>query len=782
MPSESVGGGKRVRVNRREHESAYYVEMKDSALLDHIAKQSHGKTSLKHLFRELRIKGDDRAAIEAAVDRLVARGELIQLNGQHYVAASRSREFVAGRVSIHRDGYGFLIPDRPIPGVQGDLYLGRESTQGAMNGDRAIARITHTGPAGRSEGEIVKVLRRAHPTVVGQFRINRRGMFVAPHDERLTEWIEIPADLAIPMHAPQTDRIGPKPIEIADPSQLDGMIVNAEVLEYGDRKGPPVGRVVEILGAPDDFGIDVEIIIRKHHLPNRFPAEVMDEAQSIPALITGAEMQGRRDFRDLPIVTIDGETARDFDDAVLVDKLPNGHYALQVHIADVSHYVTPGSAIDAEARLRGTSVYFPDRAVPMLPFELSTNICSLVPHADRLVVSALIEFDRHGEPLGFEFCRGVIRSVERMTYTNVHLLLEGDPAQRARYASLVERFETMRELAGILQHKRYKRGSIDFDLPEPLIEFDETGVMTGIARSPRNIANRIIEEFMLAANEAVAAHLEQTGHASIYRVHEPPDPKRVMEFEEIAAQFGYSLGVGAIPIAKHRYKERKAEGRTVHKEVILPQEVQLSSKAYQKLVAKIEGKPEERILSYLMLRSLKQARYSEENTGHFALAATHYTHFTSPIRRYPDLIVHRLLTASLDHESYSNEAELKSIADECSLTERRAADSERELVEWKKAKFMESRLGEEFNGLVISTARYGLFVELADLFVEGLVPIDTLPGDHYAFHENVRKIIGQRTRREFSIGDRVRVMLDRADPLDRKLQFSIVEPAKRRKK
>jgi ribonuclease R len=760
--------------------------MTDSALLAHIAKQTHGKTGLKHLFKELRIKGDDRAAIETALDRLAARGDLVELGNGHYVATSRSREFIPGRVSIHRDGYGFLIPQHPIPGVSGDLYIGRESTRGAMNGDRAIARITHSGPNGRTEAEIVKILRRAHPTVVGQFSIHRRGLFVIPHDERLTDWIEIPEDMAIPDAAAagnaQMDRIGPKPIEIADISQLDGMIVNAELLEFGDRRNAPVGRVIEVLGSPDDFGIDVEIVIRKHHLPNRFPAEVLDEAQSMPSVINADDLKGRRDFRDLPIVTIDGETARDFDDAVLVDKLPSGHYALQVHIADVSHYVTPGSAIDGEARLRGTSVYFPDRAVPMLPFELSTNICSLIPQADRLVVSALIEFDRHGEPLHFEFCRGVIRSAERMTYTNVHLLLEGDPAQRTRYAALVERFELMREFAEILQQKRYKRGSIDFDLPEPLIEFDEKGSMTGIARSPRNIANRIIEEFMLAANEAVAAHLEQTTRPAIYRVHEPPDPKRVMEFEEIAAQFGYSLGVGAIPVSRLRYKERRAEGRSVHKDVIIPKEIKLSPKAYQKLVAKIEGKPEERILSYLMLRSLKQARYSEENSGHFALAATHYTHFTSPIRRYPDLIVHRLLTASLEHRSYSNEGELKSIADECSLTERRAADAERELVEWKKARFMEDRVGDEFDGLIISTARYGLFVELADLFVEGLVPIDTLPGDQYAYHENVRKIIGQRTRREFSIGDSVRVVLDRADPLERKLQFSIVEPVRRKQK
>src|ERR1700684_2912878 len=444
--------------------------MTDSALLAHIAKQPNGKTGLKHLFKELRVKGEDRKEIESALDRLAARGDLVELSNGHYVATSRSREFVPGRMSIHRDGYGFLIPDHPIPGVSGDLYIGRESTPGSMTGGRALGRIPHSGPTGRTEAEIVKILRRAHPTVVGQFLINRRGLFVVPHDERLTEWIEIPDDMAIPDITGNADRIWPKPIEISDVSQLDGMIVNAEVLEYGDRKGPPVGRVIEVLGSPDDFGIDVEIIIRKHHLPNRFPPEVIDEAQSMPSVITGADLKGRRDFRDLPIVTIDGETARDFDDAVLVDRLPDGHYALQVHIADVSHYVTPGSAIDGEARLRGTSVYFPDRAVPMLPFELSTNICSLIPQADRLVVSALIEFDRHGEPLYFEFCRGVIRSAERMTYTNVHLLLEGDLAQRARYAPLVERFELMRELADVLARKRYNRGSIDFDLPEPLIE------------------------------------------------------------------------------------------------------------------------------------------------------------------------------------------------------------------------------------------------------------------------------------------------------------------------
>ncbi len=758
--------------------------MKDAALLELIAKQPHGKAGIKHLFKILHLEGDARGALEKALNRMADRGDLVALPNNTWVAASHSREFIAGRIAVHRDGYGFLIPDRPVEGISGDIYRPREAVRGAMNGDRAIVRIGGARREGRFEGQIQKILKRAHPTVVGEFRITRRGMFVAPFDERLTEWIEIPDDMAIPAPAAHLDRIGAKPVTVSDPAALEGMIVNAEVLDYGD--GEPVGRIIEVLGSPGDFGIDVEIIIRKHHIPHRFPADVVDEAQSVPAFISTFELEGRRDFRNRPIVTIDGETARDFDDAVLVDRLANGNFALQVHIADVSHYVRPGSAIDREARLRGTSVYFPDRAVPMLPFELSTNICSLVPQQDRLVVSALIEINPRGEPVGYDFCRGVIRSAERMTYAGVHLLLEDDPAQRKRYAPLVERFETMRELAEILQRKRYKRGSIDFDLPEPLIEFDETGVMTGIARSPRNIANRIIEEFMLAANEAVAAHLalqtERTGQAAIYRVHEQPDPKRIMEFEEVAAQFGYSLGIGAVPVSRHRYKERGHDGRKTQKEVVTPREIKLSPRAYQKLVAKIEGKPEERILSYLMLRSLKQARYSDENSGHFALATSHYTHFTSPIRRYPDLVVHRLLTASLDGGTYSSEGEITAIAEACSLTERRAAEAERELVEWKKAKFMESRLGDEFDGLIISAARYGLFVELADLFVEGLIPIESLPGDRYTYQENVRRIVGQRTRREFCIGDRVRVALDRVDPLERKLQFSLVEPARGRQK
>jgi ribonuclease R len=685
---------------------------------------------------------------------------------------------------MHRDGYGFLIPDRPVEGLRGDVYIPRDSAQTAMHGDRVVVHISRIESDGRADGEIVKILRRAHLTVVGEFKIRKRGSYVIPHDERINQWIDIPEGMELPATAESRDRVGVKPVDVTSPDDLDGMIVNVEILEFPEDGGHASGRVIEVLGHPDDFGVDVEIVIRKHHIPHQFPPAVLEQAQNVTNTIRLDELKSRQDFRDLDIVTIDGETARDFDDAVFLERLANGNYALQVHIADVSHYVTPGSPIDDEAALRGTSVYFPDRAVPMLPLELSTEICSLKPDVDRLVLSVLLEIDHRGDIISQNFCRGVIRSVERMTYTSVHALLEGDSSLRERYARLVPRFELMQELALILNKKRVQRGAIDFDMPEPLIEFDEFGEMTGVKRSPRNIAHRLIEEFMLSANEAVASHLEQAGIPSIFRIHEKPDPKRVLDFEEIASHFGYSLGLGALPVKRFKVQERGRDGRKLHTDIVLAGEsMALTSRNYQKLIAKIEGKPEERILSYLMLRSLKQARYSAENRGHFALAASSYTHFTSPIRRYPDLVVHRILGAFLDGQRNTFAPEqLTTIADECSETERRAADAERELVEWKKAKFMQDRVGEEFRALIISTTRFGFFVELENLFVEGLVPIDTLPGDRYMFHENTRKIIGQRTRRQFSIGDSVNVLLDKVDPIEHKLQFSLVEPEPARKK
>ncbi|MBV8571776.1 MAG: VacB/RNase II family 3'-5' exoribonuclease [Acidobacteriaceae bacterium] len=760
--------------------------MSDASLLEHVRKLPHARATFKQLVKELRLHGESRDELEAALERLVDKGQLAEPRSGHFVAVGANLEYVAGRLSVHRDGFGFLIPDPALEYAQGDIFLPPDEAAKGMHGDRALVHVTRVGSDGRAEGEIVRILRRAHLTVVGEFRVRKRGNFIVPSDDRIRQWLEVPEGMEMPARsAAAQHRVGAAAREIGSVEDLDGMVVNAEVLDFPEDGAHGVARVIEVLGYPDDFGVDVEIMIRKHHLPHEFPPEVIAQARNIPAAIAPRELRGRRDFRSLDIVTIDGETARDFDDAVWVDRLPNGHFALQVHIADVGHYVHAGTPIDQEAQLRGTSVYFPDRAVPMLPVELSTDTCSLRPREDRLVISALLELDRQGDVVSQEFTRGVIRSAERMTYTNVFRVLEGDPGLREQYQGLVDRFEMMRELALILNRKRARRGSIDFDMPEANIELDMSGQMIGVTRSERNIAHRIIEEFMLAANEAVAGHLETAAIPALYRIHERPEAKRVLDFEEIAVHFGYSLGIGAIPVKKFASTTRHRDGRKTRKDIVLAHEdFNISSRNYQRLITKIAGKPEERILSYLMLRSLKQARYSNVNEGHFALAAPAYTHFTSPIRRYPDLIVHRLLVHLLDTgQPLLDEQALRELGEDTSFTERRAAEAERELIEWKKVQFMQARLGEEFDALIISTTKFGFFVELTELFVEGLVPIETLPGDRYRYHENERKIIGDRTRKAYSIGDRLRVWLDRADPVERKLQFAVaVEMGKGKKK
>jgi len=840
----------------------------DSTILKHIAKQPKRAAGFKQLVRELGLHGEERRELNERLQKLASSGALIAMESDRYAlpAAAADKNLVAGRLSMHRDGFGFVIPDLKSLNASlkarltGDIFIAPHLIGNAMHGDSVLVEILNVRPDGRAEGRIVRPVRRAHPTVVGIFHYGSRRNYVTPMDAKITQEIVIPAGAERPegggedthgnvegeiprparknaglrddaSHSSRressallkksVDRVlGDEAARRTEWDDLEGVVVDVEIMEWPSPTQSPRGRVIEILGREDDFGVDVEITIRKFHLPHHFPAAVLEEAQQAPSIISASEVRRRKDFRALPIVTIDGETARDFDDAVLVRKLENGNFELQVHIADVAQYVTPESALDQEARLRGTSVYFPDRAVPMLPLELSTDICSLRPQVDRLVMSCVMEIDHAGEVVGYELGEGVIRSAERMTYTAVNAVLEGDAAMRKRYAPLVASFELMRDLAMILNRKRQKRGSIDFDLPEPVIEFDELGLMKSIARSERSVAHRLIEEFMLAANECVAGHLESKGIASLYRVHEKPDAKRVYDFEVIAATFGYSLGVGALPIQRVQMKaDRRAAygtGKRV-KEIEVPKEVHITPRMYQKLTEKIAGKPEERILSYLMLRSLKQARYSEENLGHFALAATSYTHFTSPIRRYPDLIVHRILKDVLRDSGSQNPhfsqkqgevghppvqdkgspwskrrtragvpaphetggpipvEELHDIAEESSQTERRADDAERELMEWKKVKFMQDRVGEDFDGLIISVTKFGFFVELTDLFVEGLVPLNTLIDDRYTYHENTREIIGQRTRKTYRLGQKIRVLVDRIDPVEKKIQFAVVE-------
>ena len=851
--------------------------LSDSAILKKIERQPRRAAGFKQLIRELGLYGEQRRELDDRLDRLVASGQLLKVDSDRYALPSPAtgKNMIVGRLSMHRDGYGFVLPNPKSLNanlksrLSGDVFIPPPSIGSAMHGDQVLVEIGTIRPDGRAEGRIIRPVNRAHTTVVGTFHYGTRHNYVTPIDEKIRQELIIPPGLDRPDGEKSSDEVSPsRPHRTKEQlsfsgqksrhrvlgdeaarrttwDDLEGVVVDVEITDWPSPTQNPRGKIVEILGYAHDFGVDVEIMIRKHHLPHRFPPEVLDEALAIENVIPAPELHKRRDYRSVPIVTIDGETARDFDDAVTVRELDNGNYELQVHIADVAQYVTDSTALDQQARLRGTSVYFPDRAVPMLPLELSTDICSLRPRVDRLVLSCAMEIDHQGEVLGYEINQGVIRSAERMTYTAVNAALEGDAATRKQYAPLVPLFERMRDLATILNRKRVRRGSIDFDLPEPVIEFDEHGLMKSITRSGRNIAHRLIEEFMLAANESVAHYLENKRIASIYRIHEKPDAKRVYEFEIIAATFGYSLGIGALPIQRVQLKtDRRAArgtGRNV-REIEIPKDVHITPRMYQKLTEKITGKPEEQILSYLMLRSLKQARYSEINEGHFALAAPTYTHFTSPIRRYPDLIVHRILKEVLrteaekhdgdipvaisnsvsrtpevlpldrsagvsparpprsdhhdaatpwskrrDHGAHQKSVEpiggpiapdeLHDIAEESSQSERRADDAERELMEWKKVKFMEDRIGEDFDGLIISVTKFGFFVELTDLFVEGLVPLNSLTDDRYTFHENTREIIGQRSRRTFRLGQQIRVLVDRIDPVEKKIQFALYEAA-----
>ncbi len=810
----------------------------DRELIRRIERSAGRRAGYKQLIRELGLGGGrERRLLLEQLARITARGELVKTEfeqwaipgatfdktarpgrgdtsgerGTQELRATRDR-LLAGRLDLHRDGYGFVRPNGST-NRDDDLFIPPNELNGGMQGDEVLVDEAPPGRDGRRSGRIARVLTRRNPTVVGIFHYARsrrsrgawddvpvlQGNYVTPLDERMSG---APGGGAILIpdgaEAPATPKETPHRVlgEEAQHQQhtwddgereaghnpLEGLAVDVEITDFPAPGRPAKGRVIEVLGPPDAFGVDVEIMIRKHHLPHVFPANVLAEAsasasQTVDTLAAG-ELGRRKDFRGLPIVTIDGETARDFDDAVLVEPLPNGNWQLQVHIADVSHYVQPGTALDLEARLRGTSVYFPDRAVPMLPPRLSSGMCSLRPDENRLVLSCLMEIDSRGEVLGYEVCEGIIRSAKRMTYTQVQAILDSgtdaatdlDKAVRVEFASLVPHFEQMYDLALKLNAKRHRRGSIDFDLPEPVIEFDPDGNMQSIVRSQRGWAHRLIEEFMLSANECVATWIEKNAIPGIYRIHEMPDPKRILDFEETASGFGYSLGFSSLPVKQMTMKADRRDvrkgggGGRPAKTHEVAQSIPVTPQMYQRLTAKITGKPEERILAYLMLRSLKQARYSENNVGHFALASPCYTHFTSPIRRYPDLIVHRLIREliraganpdgdailSTDPQPWKQtaspvprgkgqrpetfasepipEPELAAIAAESSQAERRADDAERELMEWKKMRFMEDRVGEDFGGIILSCTKYGFFVELDDLFIEGLVPITSLSG------------------------------------------------------
>jgi ribonuclease R len=702
-------------------------------LLHQIREQVHHPATARELIRVLDVPREERTTFKRQLQSLVSDGALVLVRGTRYGLADRM-DLIVGRLEAHPSGYGFVTPERPIEGVKGDVFISAANLQEALHGDRVVVRIERHRDDGRAEGRIVQVLERRQETIVGRFVADDSGlMYVQPFDKRvLTD-----------VHIPRGQEAGAEA----------GEMVTVEVTKWGTATRGPVGRVVEVLGDIDEPGVDTEIILRKHGISDAHAEEAVAEAARLGAAVKERDQKGRTDFRDRIVVTIDGEDARDFDDAISIEKVSNGHFWLGVHIADVAHYVREGGALDTDAYDRGTSVYFPERAVHMFPEELATGLCSLKPHVDRLVQSCLMEVNKQGDVVRYEMHDGVINSTERMTYTAVNAILtDRDPETIARYQPLVSSFELMRELFDVLNARRRRRGSVDFDLPEAKVVLDEEGAVEDIVAHERNVAHRLIEEFMLLANETVAHHLESHNMPAIYRIHEPPDPLKVIEFDEFVTTLGYSLGA--------------------------PPGGSIKPAHFQKLVNRIQGTPEERPIAFLMLRTMQKARYDAMNVGHFGLAAQTYTHFTSPIRRYPDLVVHRLLREQRrgkisDERREELDEDLPEIGRHTSEREVRAVEAEREIVQWKKVRFMADKVGDTFEAYVTGVTSFGLFVELIEHYVEGLVHVSTMADDYYRFSEQSHSLFGENTRKVYRLGDKVTVQVVRVDQERRQIDLAL---------
>ena len=646
-------------------------------------------------------------------------------------------KMIEGRLQLSGRGFGFVIPSIP---EEPDVFIPREGLQDAMHGDQVSVRVLdRVSTAGRkAEGQIVKVLRRANTHIVGSFTASRGIFNVQPSDVKISTTIVVP----------------PKAINGARAG--DQVIV--EITRWPQKGGPAEGKVTEILGRIGEPGVDVLTVIAAHQLPRDFPPAVTQAAERVPAAILPAELEGRRDLRALATVTIDSEDAKDLDDAVHVERIGPGQYRLGVHIADVSHYVRENSPLDIEARLRGTSVYLVDRVIPMLPHRLSNGICSLNHDEDRLTLSASMDIDGNGRVTRYEIFPSVIRVNTRLSYKIVRgILADKDATLREQYAHLVPMLEMMEQLADVLRKKRSRRGAIDFDLPEIKVLLDDQGHTIGLDKRIRTVSESIIEEFMLAANETVAEHMDRREIPFVYRVHADPDPEKMAKLADLLRSFGQHIGA---------WTEVK------------PMDL-------QKALAWMAGRPEEKMVSTLMLRSLKQARYEAENAGHFGLAAKYYTHFTSPIRRYPDLIVHRLLHETMQGPLSPERREqlmqlLPKIAADSSDRERAATEAERESVDMKTAEYMVQFIGEEFPSTIAGVTSFGFFVELEN-GVEGLVHISSLDDDYYQYMEDQHCLIGDRLKKRYRLGDAVTVRLIRANPADRTIDFTLASsPVSRR--
>jgi ribonuclease R len=727
-------------MSRRKNSAQTATPIDIDAIITALRGEPEG-LSARDLAERFDLNRTGQKSITELLNRLQSAG-LVRRNGQQF-RWSHSHRALIGTIRQRRRKNISFIPDEAEERARGTIRVEAEDFNGAFDGDRVVVNLSRVAKEKDREARVQMILKRGSLKIIGRLQHGFREVWVESLDEKFPFDIEIDAP-----HSEEARALG------------DGWIVVVAITSYPSAHRNPRGRIIEALGASSDApGMDIQIVIHKHDLPHIFPPEVYDEIDEVSPVVTDDQIAGRLDLRKVPTVTIDGETARDFDDAISLSRLDNGNFQLGVHIADVSHYVREGTALDQEARLRGTSVYFPERAIPMLPEKLSNGICSLNPKVDRLAMSALMEVDRRGRVTDYQLTETVIRSNERMTYTNVNLLLtHADPQLAMRYADLIELFKTMEELARILIKMRERRGAIDFNLPESVFEFDDEGRVAGVLKAERNIAHRIIEEFMLLANETVASHSDGLGVPSICRIHEEPQPQRVIEFAELASAYGYSFPVEGV-----------------------------SSKDYQRLSKQIEGKPEERVLAYAMLRSLQRARYTAShkgNVGHFGLAAPIYTHFTSPIRRYPDLIVHRILRGLIKHPRHhtASLSELQIVAAESSERERAADAAEMEIDQWRKAVFMAERLGEQFEGMIINVRDFGFYVELDDFFIDGLVSVGSLTDDFYLYDERRHALIGRSRKRVYKLGDRVRVRVDRVN-VDRHLvDFSVVEEKRIRNK
>lgn len=706
-------------------------------ILDFMQEGAYKPMSLKELVHFFDVRKEERDRFKKIIKDMAREGTLIKIRGGRYGLPSKMN-LVTGELISHPDGFGFV---RPEEGGD-DVFISPRRLAGAMHGDTVVTRVEASrnqrgkrAMRGKREGTIIRILKRANKLIVGRFEWGRGFGTVIPSDERITQQVIIP-----PAEAKNAE---------------EGMIVSAEVVKWPERNLAAVGKIIEVIGRPEDPNVEAAVILKKYGLPNRFPADVMYEVKDVPSSVAPHESKDRVDLRNKLTITIDGETAKDFDDAVSIDKLPNGGYRLRVSIADVAYYVRENTLVDREAYARGTSVYFPDRCIPMLPEALSNGICSLNPNEDRLTMTAEVEFNSHGDPVKKKLYESVIKSAERMTYTNVKkLLYNEDEALNKRYSHIIEDLKIMAELAEKLKARRMEAGSIDFDLPEPQIIIDIEGRIEDIVKSERNVAHRLIEEFMLAANKAVAEQFSSLNYPFLYRVHEEPSEESIDEFIEFAASFGIHF--------------KKAGG----------------PKAFQKALQSVEGKPEERLINQVLLRSMKQAVYSEENIGHFGLAFENYTHFTSPIRRYPDLVVHRLLRKFL-HGKYTKEErdrmenELPPIAGHTSARERKAMEAEREIDDLKKCQFMQDKVGEEFEGFISGVTSFGLFVELKEYYVEGLIHVSTLADDYYVFDEKRHCLMGENAKRRFRLADEVKVVITRVDLERRRIDLLLAEEFQR---